>query len=156
MSIQTRGKIRLYAKTPAATPTAFASGDAVSGLMELTSSATSDSFDWSTYDQSATFRVADLKDSQITATFVADPDDTSQGVFRTAYESVERTVDLLIVRGDEPAASAKNIVTYGTYVISEFSYDQPLPGVVQINATFDVADGATYTEAVNEVAFPSL
>lgn len=146
----------MYAKAHTGTPAAFAAGDKVSGLMEVTTTATSETFDWSTYDQLATFRVADLKDSQITATIVADPDDTSQGVFRTAYASAERIVDVLIVRGDAPAASASNIVTYGTYVISEFSYDQPLPGVVQSNVTLDVADGATYTEAVNVVAFPSL
>lgn len=156
MAIQTRGKIAVYAKAHTATPAAFVAGDRLSGVMEVTTSATSESFDWSTYDQAATFRVADLKDSQITMTLVADPDDTSQGVFRTAYASVERTLDILVVRGDAPAAAAKNIVTYGTYVISEFSYDQPLPGVVQSNVTLDIADGATYVEDVNAVAFPSL
>lgn len=156
--IQTRGNVNVYVRQPPASPTAFAAADKLvaSQIYELSTTINGDSFEFGGYGALYKNRVADIKDFTVSFKYDVDPADTLLSTLLARWNSTDRKADILIVAGDVPAAGAKNIAAWGRFVLTAFTLETNLPGLVRVSLSAGVADGSTINLAINQTALPSL
>lgn len=152
----TIGNVRVYVKTPGASPTAFAATDQVPAALlvdniPVTQSAST--MDFQTWASSAISRIVNQKDSTINLSVVLDPADDSAA---TWFQAVGVEKDVLVVIGDVPAAGAKNLVLYGRYVVTSMETPNAIDGFLRADIQMTLSEGSTLTTAANVTAFPSL
>lgn len=156
--IQTRQNVKVYVKAPGGTPAAFAAGDllVMDQVYDLNTTINGESFEFGGYGAAYKNRVADVKDFTLSFSYDADPDDTKLSTLVARWNSSDRKLDVLAGAGDAPGVSAKNVFVWGRFVMTEFSLQYPMPGIVRVNVSASVADGSTINLALNQTTFPSL
>lgn len=150
--------VRVYAKTPGASPAAFTAADLVplGVVQEVSAEVSGESLTFNTFATLATYRIPTGKDFSLTLRLVYDPADTAKTKFLNAFNSASQTLDVLLVIGDTPATGAKNLCIYGRMIVESVSPVVEARGIIATNVSLRLADGATLTIAENVTSFPSV
>lgn len=150
--------VHVYAKTPGATPAAFATGDLIpqNMLQEVSAEVSGESLTFDTFATLAVSRIPTTKDFSLTLRLVYDPNDAAKTKFLNAFNSASQLIDVLLVIGQPPNTGAKNLCIYGRMLVEAFSPTTEAKAVVTQQVTLRLADGATLTIAENVTSMPTL